>query len=90
MDLADFLEITFQQIQKYEQGANRNSASKLVRIAEHLDMTVTALVGEGAADMRGQPLEAAANPSADELVDCFRRIADPELGAAIFNLMRRL
>ena len=34
--LAEHLGLTFQQVQKYERGANRVSASMLVRIAERL------------------------------------------------------
>jgi len=34
--LADALGLTFQQVQKYERGANRVSASKLFQIAAHL------------------------------------------------------
>lgn len=45
--LADHLGVTFQQVQKYERGTNRISASMLVRAAERLDATVGALVGEG-------------------------------------------
>jgi transcriptional regulator with XRE-family HTH domain len=35
-ELADALGLTFQQVQKYEKGANRVSCSKLVQIAEAL------------------------------------------------------
>ena len=38
--LAERLGLTFQQIQKYERGANRVSASKLQEIANSLDTTV--------------------------------------------------
>ena len=34
-------DLTFQQIQKYEKGANRISVSRLVRIAQCMDMPVT-------------------------------------------------
>ncbi len=46
--LADALGITFQQVQKYERGANRVSASMLVKIAAKLETTVAALVGRTA------------------------------------------
>jgi transcriptional regulator with XRE-family HTH domain len=36
--LADALGLTFQQVQKYERGANRISASKLFEIARFLDV----------------------------------------------------
>jgi transcriptional regulator with XRE-family HTH domain len=44
--LADALGLTFQQVQKYERGANRISASMLVKAAAKLETTVGALVGE--------------------------------------------
>ncbi len=37
--LAGALHLTFQQVQKYERGANRISASKLFEIARFLDVT---------------------------------------------------
>lgn len=39
--LADALKLTFQQVQKYERGANRVSASKLFEIAGFLDVPVS-------------------------------------------------
>ncbi len=39
--LADKLEVTFQQVQKYEKGTNRISASKLYQIAQSLGVTVS-------------------------------------------------
>lgn len=36
--LAKNLDVTFQQVQKYENGTNRVTVQKLVRIAEALDM----------------------------------------------------
>jgi len=38
--LADKLGVTFQQVQKYEKGANRLSAAMMVRIAEVLKVDV--------------------------------------------------
>ncbi|MFZ2620320.1 MAG: helix-turn-helix domain-containing protein [Alphaproteobacteria bacterium] len=39
--LADALGITFQQVQKYESGANRVGASRLFQIGKVLDVTVS-------------------------------------------------
>src|SRR5260370_32951057 len=47
--LADALGLTFQQVQKYERGANRVSASKLYEIAASLK-TPVAYFFEGLAD----------------------------------------
>ena len=44
--LGDHIGVSYQQQQKYERGANRVSASMLVRIAAKLETTVAALVGE--------------------------------------------
>lgn len=38
--LADYLGVTFQQVQKYERGTNRISASKLMRMAVFLEVPV--------------------------------------------------
>ena len=45
--LATAVGVTFQQIQKYERGANRVSASMLVKIAGALDVPVAELFGAG-------------------------------------------
>jgi len=39
--LADLINVTFQQVQKYERGSNRISASKLFGIAEALDVPIS-------------------------------------------------
>jgi transcriptional regulator with XRE-family HTH domain len=40
-DLARAIGISFQQLQKYERGANRVSASRLFDIANHLDVPIS-------------------------------------------------
>lgn len=57
--LADALTVSFQQVQKYERGANRVSASMLVRIAQKLDTSVGELVGE-TPGQAGDPIREAA------------------------------
>ena len=52
--LGDELGLSFQQVQKYEKGANRIPAERLNKIAGLLNTTVNALLGRGADD---QPLE---------------------------------
>ena len=39
-DLGDAIGLTFQQIQKYEQGANRIGASRLLALARALDVSI--------------------------------------------------
>ena len=47
-DLAERLGVSFQQVQKYERGANRVAASTLLAAAQALGTTVAWLVGEEA------------------------------------------
>ena len=44
--LGDALGLTFHQVQKYERGSDRISASMLIKIADKLEVTVGDLVGE--------------------------------------------
>jgi transcriptional regulator with XRE-family HTH domain len=46
-DLAKRIGVTFQQVQKYESGANRISMGRLVRIGRALGVDVTYLLGGG-------------------------------------------
>ena len=60
--LAEKVGIKFQQIQKYETGANRVSASRLWDIAEALDVPV-AFFFEGIEDQADAPVEGNAMPA---------------------------
>ncbi len=58
--LGGALGLTFQQVQKYEKGSNRISASRLQQIANMLDVPVSfffegAPTSEGVAESFGQP-----------------------------------
>lgn len=45
-DLADAVGVKFQQLQKYETGSNRVSASRLVMLAKALDVRIADLFGK--------------------------------------------
>ena len=51
-ELADALEITFQQIQKYELGTNRMSAASVAKTAEYLDVPVSYFFGTTLSDKK--------------------------------------
>lgn len=69
------LAITFQQIQKYERGANRVSASMLVKIAAKLETTVAHLVGEdGTAPMTAAEAGFMTYNGADKIVHAFPKL----------------
>jgi transcriptional regulator with XRE-family HTH domain len=91
--LAEHLGLTFQQVQKYERGANRVSASMLVRTAERLGCTVGYLVGEdggAAGELDGAQLARLATTGVAELVDAFNAIESPRARAALMKLARSM
>ncbi len=66
-ELAEALGLTFQQVQKYERGVNRVSASKLYEIAKHQGVPVghyfAGLEEYDARDLAQDPLNALASAS---------------------------
>jgi transcriptional regulator with XRE-family HTH domain len=88
--LANALGLTFQQVQKYERGDNRVSASTLVRVAQALDTSVSALVGEDGARSERPMFRHLAMPGAFELLDSFAKIGDPEVRRAVLRLAKTL
>src|SRR5581483_7081093 len=90
-ELASALKLTFQQVQKYEKGVNRVSASMLVRIAKRLDTTVAALVGEE--DPVRRPTEiyqALAAPGGLEVLRAYAAIPDGAAKLALLKLITTL
>jgi transcriptional regulator with XRE-family HTH domain len=89
--LANALGITFQQVQKYERGANRVSASMLVKIAVKLETNVAALVGEdGSAPVEAIIYAQLSTPGATELLAAFARISDGDSRRALLTLTQAL
>ncbi len=87
------LGITFQQIQKYERGTNRISASMLVKSARALNVTPTALLPDEGDPTPRSPaiLSLLANlRGVEELVEVYARITSPRLRRAVLLLARSL
>ena len=89
--LADALGITFQQVQKYENAANRVSASMLVKIAAKLETTVAALVGESTTSPPERIVftELGAH-GASEMLAAYAEISDSEARRALVTLVKSL
>jgi transcriptional regulator with XRE-family HTH domain len=90
--LAEQCGVSFQQIQKYENGANRISFSRLVQIARALRCRVVDLMdvldtpgGEGEVDL----LSRMRTPGALEMLAAFERLPQ-EARAALVGLLRTL
>lgn len=92
--LADQCGVSFQQIQKYENGTNRISFSRLVQISRALRCRVTDLmdVFDGA-DMETAEdlnlLNRMRTPGALELLTGYEKLA-PDVRSSILNLVRTL
>jgi transcriptional regulator with XRE-family HTH domain len=98
--LGEALGLTFQQIQKYEKGANRISASRLQQISEALNTPLAyffngAPVSEGAAQAGLAEAAASDNYFSDfvmtseglSLNRAFARISDPKVRKKIIDLV---
>ena len=87
------LGITFQQIQKYERGTNRISASMLVKSARALEVSPnTLLPDEGDPTPRSPAILTllAQMRGVEELVETYARIKSPRLRRAVLQLARSL
>ena len=97
-DLAALLGVSFQQVQKYEVGDVRISASRLFEIARALQTTVSFLFLGLDADSRtafATEMNLAnagllASPDGAELADLFPKIADAEVRLQVLELVRAL
>src|SRR5689334_16540491 len=99
--LGDALGLTFQQVQKYERGANRVGASRLYDLSRVLDVPVAYFFEEfgnalppqnGNGELAGDPYQA--NPMMKretlELVRAYLRISDPQIKRRVFELTKAL
>lgn len=93
--LSEAIDLTFQQIQKYEKAQNRVSASRLVQIANALDVDV-GFFFDGAPGVNPaketDPIIASAAPmfctaTGVRIATSFPKIVDGKLRAAIANLI---
>ena len=90
-NLATALEISYQQVQKYEAGTNRVSAGRLYEIARKLEVDVAYFYQGLDPSLEVEPLDHGGKSRAViELVQNFGEITDPELRAAINGLVKSL
>jgi transcriptional regulator with XRE-family HTH domain len=87
--LAEQLGVTFQQVQKYEKGANRIGASRLSQIAAALDISIADLFEpsrERAAEI-DSPFKLLAEPGALRVLKAYVQTSDPAVRRAIAKLI---
>lgn len=88
--LAAALDISYQQVQKYETGANRVSAGRLYQISQELSVEVGYFF-EGLDQMETETMpHGGRNRPTIELAKNFSEIDNPSVRAAVSNLVRTL
>ena len=91
--LAEAVGVTFQQIQKYERGANRVSASMLTRIARTLNVPVSEMFGEASPANASAVDEVAgllSEPGALELLKAYSGLPRGASRSALVEFVRSL
>jgi transcriptional regulator with XRE-family HTH domain len=96
--LGELLDLTFQQIQKYEKGTNRIGAGRLFEVAGILGVPVSffyeganAQTGGFTKDQEPQPvMEFLASGEGLQLNIAFMRINDVKIRRGVLNLVRQL
>jgi transcriptional regulator with XRE-family HTH domain len=96
-ELADKLNVTFQQIQKYEKGKNRMSAAMMVQIAAVLDVDVQYFFDElptGAKNTKEIKTPILVDMSlaahGPRLIDAFLKLKTDKLRGAVADLVQAL
>ena len=83
--LAGRIGVTFQQVQRYEQGASRVGASRLARVAAALGVSVSALFESSRTDSPrvNSPVRRLAEPGALRVLNAVARTAHPRVRPCI-------
>ncbi|PWR20892.1 helix-turn-helix domain-containing protein [Zavarzinia compransoris] len=98
--LGDALELTFQQVQKYERGSNRVSASKLYTISEVLDVPIAYFFDGYGGDARAEGLRDSSSPAFEheqlsrkesiDLLKAYYEIEDSKVRRKVIEMIRVL
>ena len=98
--LGEAVGLTFQQIQKYERGANRIGSSRLYQFCQVLDVPVSFFFDDMPSEIAGAAPGLNENPQEKyetdqlsrreslELVRAYYRIADPAVRKRIYSLIK--
>lgn len=80
--------VTFQQIQKYENGTNRIGASRLQEVARALGVSVSDLFGGAEGTDQADVLPFLVHPGAMELLKGYAAISDDQLRRDVLAVVR--
>ena len=103
--LGEAVGLTFQQIQKYERGANRIGASRMYDLSRILDVPVSYFFEEMPDEIKNRRIDFAVNPAHSapaaekdpltrretlELVRAYYKVEGPSVRKRIFELIKSL
>lgn len=89
--LAGAVGVTGAQLHRYETGATRIAASRLIAIAEALGVRPDVLIAAGAAQTRAQPVaREAADDDIVDLIRVFSSLSDPRHRTALVSVARMM
>ena len=88
-ELGTAVGVTFQQIQKYENGTNRVSSSRLQALAQALEVPVAALFGEEETEEQVSAFASLLAPNALDLLKAYVSIEDDGLRRSVLAIVRR-
>lgn len=99
-EIGKALDVTFQQIQKYENGANRVGASNLYKMAQALDVEVSYFYEEMPSDTKLKSLsdnpasrfenDPMIQPESIKLIHNYFRIFSPAVRNRVFQLVKSI
>ncbi|WP_311276556.1 helix-turn-helix transcriptional regulator [Methylobacterium sp. WCS2018Hpa-22] len=87
-DLGQHVGVTFQQIQKYEKGANRVSSGRLQQIAQFLEVPMSTLFGDHEAEEHNDAFGFFREAGAVDLLRAYATIENDQLRCAVLQLVR--
>jgi transcriptional regulator with XRE-family HTH domain len=90
-EAAEFLDVTFQQLQKYENGKNRIPIDRIVSLAGYFEVPILQLIDPSDSDSKFQSLaEQFSDKEFHTLMEVWGTLKDRPMRAALLNLVRRM
>jgi len=90
IEIAEHLDLTFQQVQKYEKGTNRIPVDRLITLAAYLEVPLAYLIGSPGTDAGFKSFAEKFRANGfHALLESWAAIKDQSMRAAIINLVRR-
>ena len=94
IEAADHVDVTFQQLQKYEAGDNRIPVDRLVSLADYLEVPLSHFVAPGRASKSDSAFLALVEKFEGKefrtLIDSWTSIKDRRVRAALLDLVRSM